>query len=248
MIKHIKAFFSAPARYGFWLPSGPRKAPRLFMYHSVTDDNAPDGLTISPQHFGEQLADLKQRGYRFLTASQLAERILAGETDHAKIAVITFDDGYEDNYTQAFPLLRQHGVCATIYLSPAYKEITFLSEAQIKEMAASGLIEFGAHTYNHVNLTKVPADVAEAEIVKSKHVAEALSGQACVSFAYPYGRYADEHVQMVRKAGFTNAVTTKKRLRVANPAEIFRLPRMSVDGRMNKLQWRIMLQKGRYKL
>ena len=244
----ISGVLTAPARYAFWLPNGPDRAPRLLMYHSVDPDAAQDGLTIHPEHFERQIVDLKERGYRFLTAAELSDAIARGERDFSKTAVLTFDDGFEDNYTQAFPILKKHGAKATIYLSPGYERIRFLQNDQIAEMAQSGFIEFGAHTYSHVNLTRLSDAEAENEILKSKSVAETLSRHPCVSFSYPYGRFTSAHEEMVRKAGFTSAVSTKKRLRIMSPDQLFHLPRLTVDGRMNRLQWRILLKKGKYRL
>ena len=99
---------------------------------------------------------------------------------------------------------------ATIYLTPDIQGIEALSSSQIKEMQTSGFVEFGAHTMTHVNLTKADNDRAQKEIIQSKEAVEKLTGISCYSFAYPYGRYNEQHVQMVKNAGFTTAVTTKK--------------------------------------
>ncbi len=237
-------------KYTFWLPSGAKQAPRILMYHSVDANKPQDGLNIHPNHFEQQLNLLIKQGYSFLTALELAEKVNQGECDFNKTALITFDDGFENNYTQAFPILEKLGVKATIYLtykSPDIK-MKLLNQEQIKTMVDSGLIEFGAHTISHVNLTTISDEEALEEIVQSKEQTENLTSKPCVSFAYPYGRFNEAHVEMIKNAGFTSSVTTKKRLKVPNVDMLFSLPRLTADGSMNKIQWRIVLSKGRYKL
>ena len=235
-------------RYTFWLPGAPKQAPRLIMYHEVNPDQSESGLNIHPEHFDRQIGQLVKKGYRFLTVSELAAEIEAGATRFYKTALITFDDGFDNNYTHAFPILKKHAAKATIYLSPDYQGIPFLKNSQIQEMANSGLIEFGAHTLHHVNLTKTDAKMAEQEICRSKEKVRELSGQPCLSFAYPYGRYAEEHIDMLKQAGFTSAVTTRKTPYCPDVASLYKLPRLTGDGRMNRLQWNIALLKGRYRL
>jgi len=235
-------------RYTFWLPGAPKQAPRLIMYHEVNPDQPESGLNIYPEHFDRQIGQLVKKGYRFLTVSELAAEIEAGATRFYKTALITFDDGFDNNYTHAFPILKKHAAKATIYLSPDYQGIPFLKNSQIQEMANSGLIEFGAHTLHHVNLTKTDAKMAEQEICRSKEKVRELSGQPCLSFAYPYGRYAEEHIDMLKQAGFTSAVTTRKTPYCPDVASLYKLPRLTGDGRMNRLQWNIALLKGRYRL
>ncbi|MGM0422379.1 MAG: polysaccharide deacetylase family protein, partial [Pseudomonadota bacterium] len=235
-------------RYTFWLPGAPKQAPRLIMYHEVNPDQPESGLNIHPAHFDRQIGDLVKKGYRFLTVSELAAEIKAGKTRFAKTALITFDDGFDNNYTHAFPVLKKHGAKATIYLSPEYQGIPFLQDDQIQEMADSGLIEFGAHTLHHVNLTKTDAKTADQEISQSKEKVQVLSGKPCLSFAYPYGRYGDDHIEMVKQAGFTSAVTTHKKPFCPDAGSLYTLPRLTGDGRMNRLQWHIALSKGRYRL
>jgi peptidoglycan/xylan/chitin deacetylase (PgdA/CDA1 family) len=122
-----------------------------------------------------------------------------------------------------------------------------LNEAQIHEMADSGVIEFGAHTQHHVNLLKLSDEEAFAEIQASKNDVEALVGK-CPSFAYPFGRFNEKHQQMAKVIGFKNAVSTRKKVEAYTAANQFNIPRVSTHGAMNALQMRIALAKGRYKL
>jgi len=228
-------------RYLFWLPGRDRRWPRILMLHRVAPEPG-SGMNMPPGRFEALLRLLGDSGYRFVTLSEL----LAAPAAAGQVA-LTFDDGFADNYHYAFPLLKQYGAKATIYLATEIEGIERLSPAQIREMAASGLVEFGAHTLHHVNLTTLDAAAAEREIRESRRQVEALAG-SCASFAYPFGRFAPEHEAMVRAAGYESAVSTRKTIEPLGEANRYRLPRISTSGDMDLLQMRIALAKGRFRL
>ena len=192
------------AHYNFWRPVKKYSLPRILMYHNTSSD-LPSGMNITPELLEKQIQYLIKKKYTFLKISDLP--IFPSLSRHV---VLTFDDGFVGNYTYLFELLKKYKVPATIYLTPNIQGIEALSSSQITEMQASGLVEFGAHTMTHVNLTKLDNETAQKEIAQSKEAVENLTGVECKSFAYPYGRYNEQHVQMVKNAGFRTAVTTKK--------------------------------------
>lgn len=228
------------AHYNFWRPVADPRLPRILMYHSVEPGKA-SGMNVSPQRFEQQLRYLKRRGYRSMTLSELA-----AAPDSERVVVITFDDGFRNNYRHAFPLLRQHSFKATIFLSPQIDGIEVLQPEEIREMVESGLVEFGAHTLHHVNLTQVDDDVARAEIAGSVYRVRALSGKPCQSFAYPFGRYAPCHVEMLRSMEIGLGVTVKKAIRPL--ANLLEIPRLGVNGRANLLQFHLIMSRGRYRV
>lgn len=227
-------------RHTFWLPTRNLTWPRLMMLHQVTPHEEASGMNMPPVRFERLLQLLVQKKFRFVTVSELVS------TPSSHDVALTFDDGFADNYHYAFPLLKKYSAKATIYLTPDIKGIEKLSPEQIKEMSESGLVEFGAHTVNHVNLLQVDDELAMREISASKQRVEALVGQ-CHSFAYPYGRFADQHQAMVKEAGFSTAVSTRKRIEFPSAANIFSLPRISTHGKMSVFQMRIALAKGRFR-
>jgi peptidoglycan/xylan/chitin deacetylase (PgdA/CDA1 family) len=228
-------------RYQLWRIPKPSYWPRLLMYHSIAPD-APTGMNTPPAIFEWQVAWLKKQGYCFCTLSEL----LANTAKTKKIA-ITFDDGFANNYHHAFAILQKYQAKATIYLAPDIAEIDKLTPAQITEMQASGLIEFGAHSLHHVNLSQSDAAQAQAEITGSKQRVEQLTGQPCMSFAYPFGRFNQQVVEWVKQAGFSSAVTTQKKI-IANPQQsAFIIPRISTHGAMSKFQFYVAVSRGRYK-
>ena len=231
------------AHYNWWRPKVDESYPRVLMYHSINrsvDGISPD-LVVSPEAFEAQLQYLSKNGYQFYTISELLEAKPSG-----KAIVLTFDDGFRDNFTEMFPILKRHDAKATIYLAPAIEGIERLDQQQIETMRDSGLVEFGAHTMHHVNLDKAETDVAVKEINESKAVVEKLTGLQCKAFAYPFGRYNDETVQQVQQAGLSSSVTVKKGIeQVIDP---FRIKRISVLGSTNSLQFHLAITRGRYRV
>jgi peptidoglycan/xylan/chitin deacetylase (PgdA/CDA1 family) len=227
-------------RWQWWRLPKPEAWPRLLMYHSIAPGE-PTGMNMPPEVFEAQVAWLSEQGFRLRTVSELLAH------PEPRQVAITFDDGFANNYEHAFPVLQKYHAKATIYLAPQIEGIDSLSPAQIAEMQASGLIEFGAHSLTHVNLANLDRHAADEEIRGSKAAVEALTGRPCTAFAYPFGRFSEETAALVREAGFHSAVTTKKRI-VGHPAaSAFTIPRISTHGAMTPAQFRIAFTRGRYK-
>lgn len=228
-------------RYQLWRIAKPKTWPRLLMYHSIAPET-PTGMNTPPDVFEWQIAWLARQGYRFCTVSEL----FTDNVTDKKIA-ITFDDGFANNYYQAFPILKKYQAKATIYLAPEIAEIDKLSPVQIAEMQQSGLIEFGAHSLHHVNLSQLADSQAQAEIAGSKQQVQQLTAQPCTTFAYPFGRFNEQTVALVQTAGFVSAVTTKKKIIANLQQQALTIPRISTHGAMDKLQFYVAVTRGRYK-
>jgi peptidoglycan/xylan/chitin deacetylase (PgdA/CDA1 family) len=214
------------------------------MYHSIRKDPGDNHseLVVTPEAFEKQLKFLQSKNYKFLTISEL----LNSKTNQDPRVAITFDDGFKDNYEIAFPLLKKYGAKATIYLAPDINGIEKLSTAMIQEMVSSDLIEFGAHTLSHCNLEKSDLETANIEIKGSKEKVQELTGMNCEAFAYPFGRFTDDIADIVKKTGFTSAVTVKKG--ISEIIDPFRIMRISVLRSTNIVQFRIAISKGRYRV
>ena len=200
--------------------------PLILAYHSVSDCRQ-DSLAVSASDFAAQMAWLHQHGYQSVTLGQYAkESFKKGE----RIVIITFDDGYADNYHFAFPVLKQHGFVGTIFLVSDYvntdhvyywdtKKINLktdtsayqtLSWDQVYEMLSYGM-EFGSHTCTHPELPAVSLSEAEEEIARSRHDLQTRLGSEVVSFCYPRGKLNGDIIQLVEKAGYSCAVVTPTR-------------------------------------
>jgi len=231
--------------FPFRLPKDPN-LPRAFMYHAT--DIAPwqgmrAGLNVSPSLLEFQLRYLKEHGYTFVTATEL----LTFEPVAPHVC-LTFDDGYEDNYVHLFPLLKKYQAKATIF--PArqreYPGKPMLTDAQIREMSDSGLVEFGGHTLNHVTLPTLDTATAEQEIREGKAWIEQVTGLPCTSFAYPFGQYTQRDVELLKRLGFKCAFTCDKGIRrIENP---YLIDRLSAHGEMKTWQFPLVLSRGKFKI
>ncbi len=215
----------------------------ILMYHRVADDG-PAALApyrVAPARFERQLAYLRRHGYRSITLDEwvlaLAER--DGRVDD-RVVALTFDDAYRDFHTCAWPLLRQHGFTATVFVAtehvggraewdrPLGEPAEVMSWDELRILAADGLA-IGAHTGSPPYLTRLAPAAAMAEGRRSKERLEGELGRPVTVMAYPYG----DHNLLVRRAmaacGYRAAVTTQPGLsRLSdNPMS---LPRQLVSG------------------
>lgn len=191
------------------------------MYHSISEHKGEkwDKWRVKPKDFKKQMFWLKKNGFKTYFVSELCEL----EEIPNKAVCITFDDGFKDNFLNAFDILKENNFKATIYLVPNQTEnywdekyskfvSKILNNEEILSMAKSGLIEFGSHTLNHVNLGNVSKEKAKFEIENSKKEVENLTKFECKSFAYPYGKFDDELKSIVQGLGYNSAVVVKRGL------------------------------------
>jgi peptidoglycan/xylan/chitin deacetylase (PgdA/CDA1 family) len=183
----------------------------ILMYHSIADVPGNPNC-VAPDRLREQLQYLKETGYQAISFQDVKDWY-EGKPLPEKPILLTLDDGYRDNYSAAFPILKELNMKATIFMTTGnFTKPNFLSEEMVKEMAASGWIEFGAHTVHHYDLTKQPPDVHEQEVKQSKADLERLLGVPILAFAYPYGNFTDKTIEYVKQAGYEFAVTSYEAL------------------------------------
>ncbi|UCF67185.1 MAG: polysaccharide deacetylase family protein [Acidobacteriota bacterium] len=177
----------------------------ILTYHRVLEDRAPTegiepGMFVFRSTFEAHLTALKRRFHLTSLGSVLKAPLSPSD---APMAVITFDDGWRDNMTVAWPVLARHEVPATIFLTSDYikgggqPDSEFMGETDVRRLARYG-IEFGAHTVSHPRLTNISTLAAEEEMRRSKEMVESLTGRTCDLFAYPFG---DHDAAVCRIAG-----------------------------------------------
>lgn len=204
----------AAVRWQFWRL--PKKGLLSLMYHHIgqtdkTDEQFP--FTISPARFEAQLDMLQKHGFTPVKLSALEEAARTAARTPKKPVLLTFDDGYEDNYTALFPILKRRQIPALIFLVTENigKKPGYLTWEQVKEMQESTLVEFGSHTATHARLRGLDNDAIRQELVKSKQVLEECLGVPCKAFCYPYGSGGfDKRVRpLVFEAGYQFDFSTK---------------------------------------
>jgi len=157
------------------------------------------------------MAHLFESGFRTLDLLEAVDWPQRGAPFPQRSLVITFDDGYQSVYEEAFPVLERYGMRATVFLTvgegrktepasrlPSLYGRSMLSWPEIGEMQSAG-IAVGAHTLTHADLTQAPQDRVEAEICQSKKIIEDALGTPVVSFAYPYGRFDQRSLAIARQ-------------------------------------------------
>lgn len=223
---------------------GELEAITILMYHKISPDPRAGGLglRVPPEKFDWQMAYLKTQGYTVVSMDDVADFVQGGRSLPPKPVAITFDDGYRDNYLYAWPVLKKHGFCATIYLvvnaiggynffdAGRQPRNEMLRWDEIRAMAATRQITFGAHTLDHPSLTAVSSEAARYQIVAAKGLLEKALSRRVDHFSYPYGDYDSEIAAMVERAGYRTAVTCVQG--VNRPGDNpFVLKRIRVSGR-----------------
>lgn len=192
--------------------------PKVLMYHRIVDDRRLSGRQETCLHvddFERQLILLNQFGYTPVTFRDY-KLFLDGELRlPRKPVILTFDDGYEDVYRLAYPLLKEQGMKAVVFVlgdrsirynswdadSSGIPSAMLMSDEQIIELHSNGF-EIGAHTLSHCNLRAMQFGERYNEIYKSKLILEALLDSKVISFSYPYGLVNGEIKKLVKEAGY----------------------------------------------
>jgi peptidoglycan/xylan/chitin deacetylase (PgdA/CDA1 family) len=206
------------------------------MYHHIDDppasaDAIRRDLSVSPQRFRQQLTYLRDQGYETITLNDLALHLTVGEPLPRKPIIFTFDDGYADAYTQAFPILKQFGYTGTFFLVTGPMDDhnpDFLSWAQVEEMAAAGMA-FESHSFDHPDMRNRSFDYIVFQVLASKGAIEERTGEAVRFFAYPSGRYDQFVIDVLRSADFWGGVLTAQGA-THSTGDLFTLRRVRVHG------------------
>lgn len=173
----------------------------ILMYHSIqpTPLNQYEDMYVSPDDLETQ--------FKIINDLNISTRFV-NEVNSSGI-YITFDDGYEDNYTYAFPLIKEYKVKVTIFvITDLIGEESYLNEEQIKEMSDSGFVSFQSHTVSHQDLTTLDNEQLIYELKSSKEKLESITGQIVDAISYPFGAYDNNVIDAVSQY-YNVAVTTK---------------------------------------
>lgn len=217
-----------------------RPGSRILMYHRVDRLGAFDQLTVSPERFAEHAAHLAATG-SVASLDSIVESLRLNRSE--ALVALTFDDGYVDNLTHAWPVLRRLALPATIFVTtafcdqrarhPRYAYTTgalHLSWSQLRELAADPLITIGSHSVTHPFLSRLGDAEAFDEILRSRDRIESQLGQPVRYFCYPSGDCTQREVDLVRRAGYEAAVTVAPG--VNRPGvDLYRLRRTEVTDR-----------------
>lgn len=186
----------------------------VLMYHYIRPitpgmTTSSRWLSVSPKHFHAQMEELVRFGYHTITPDDLADAVAGLKTLPAKPVLLTFDDGYRDQYTEAFPILKANNLRATFFVMSDYDtNPLYLSKDLIRALDRSGLITIAAHTRHHVGLADLKTEKQKDEIFGSKQILERIVSHPVTAFAYPYGNFNTKVKQLVHEAGYRSAFST----------------------------------------
>jgi peptidoglycan/xylan/chitin deacetylase (PgdA/CDA1 family) len=191
----------------------------VLMYHRIVKKRSEAGrhnIYVTLKRFRAQLTYLKEQGFQTITFRDVNKS--ADHISATKNVILTFDDGYLDNYKFLFPLLKEFGFTAVIFLVTKQKQnawgiregepaLDLMNSDQVREMDQYG-IEFGGHTQNHPDLLLCNKDQLKEEIAGCKKDIESLLNREVISFAYPFGGLNQEIKQEVKRAGYLYGIST----------------------------------------
>lgn len=225
----------------------------ILMYHSISDGAGP--TCIAPTIFREHLIILADCGYSPVSTAALAAWMSGEASLPTRAVVLTFDDGFADFATAAFPVLQAHNWTATVFLptahiggaddwephTPRFPARALLSWDTVAGLARMG-VEFGAHGVTHTDLTTLPPAVAHEEIVQCKRMLEDCTGCPVTSFAPPYGKSNAAIRTEIRQHYRVAVGTTLARAR--HTSDVYNLPRIEMWYFRDPRRWRAYLEGG----
>ena len=223
----------------------------ILMYHSISEDPKPSlsgyyGVVTNPSRFAEQMQWLSGLGYKGLSLEEALSLPTPTQPGAPRPVVLTFDDGFRNFYTTAWPILQRYAFTATVYLPTGFigpRRQSFhgkecLTWNEVRELRAQG-IRFGSHTVNHPKLYELGWREIELEASLSKARLDAELGEEITGFAYPYAfpqedqQFTQALALLLRKNGYHNCVTTVvgRVQPTDDPFRLRRLPANSEDDR-----------------
>lgn len=216
----------------------------ILMYHHIGDPPPKVklwALYVSRLNFAFQMWYLKKAGYNVISLEALGAAAAAGREIPPYSVVLTFDDGFRDFYTNAYPLLKKYDFAATVFAVTGqcgrkadWEGIEhtgtgdIMSEAEMNEITQNSKVTIAPHTDGHKKLSTLFAVEAEAEIASSIEAVKRISGREVKTFAAPYGDYNAETIGILKKYNIEFAVTTVNRAFNAAADSLLEMPRIIV--------------------
>ena len=200
----------------------------ILLYHRIANED--NELCVSPERFEQQIQALSNAGYQTITLKQMKQLVLSGAADNLpnRPLLITFDDGYKDTYTTAYPILRKYGFTGVIFVVPDFFYLPgYITPSQVLEMHYFGM-DIGSHTKSHAILTQQTKDDMVQQLTKSKQELETLLEQPVEFLAYPYGCYNQTVLREVEQVGYCAGFTVTPGINVSPFNNPYKLKRISI--------------------
>lgn len=195
-------------------------------YHKIANEHK--SLSVTLDDFEQHMKWLQEYGYTCITPGQLYDFVANGAELPEKPVLITFDDGYKDNYTNAFPIMKKYGMKGTIFVVTGFLGVydNYLTWEQAKELLDAGF-NIESHTYSHKSMTEASDEDISKELVKSRQTIKEKLGIDSDFMAYPTGTYNLHIAELVKEAGYKGAFTIKYD-NVSRDSNVYALERVPV--------------------
>lgn len=230
--------------------SGKYSQAAVLMYHSVAVNDSFSA--VAPAMFLKQMKYLAEHGFHVVSLSDLNRYLESGGLPEKTVA-ITFDDGCMDNYSAAFPILKKFGLPAAIFLSTSLingytdsrsgEKIMMLTDQEIKEMIAGGLITIASHCHNHKKLANLSGEEVEYELAESKKIIKETFGYEADFLAYPFGSF-NQAVKLAAQKYYRLAFSVNPGT-IGSRSDRFELKRNAIDSRTGFYQFKKIIKYGR---
>ena len=216
------------------------RTPRalVLMYHQIVPENAPEGWVPSSladarygvglRDFARQMACLRENGMSILSLDDWIGGQVPSEGSSSPCVIVTFDDGYESDWTLAAPVLESYAIPATFFVSTGYLGSRgMMDEDQICRLADNPLFSIGSHGETHRFLTSLPEDSCRLELVRSFSRIRSLTGQTAVDLSVPGGRINRAVASLARTVGYRAVLTSKPGI-LSGTSNLGSIPRLPV--------------------
>lgn len=192
---------------------------RILMLHRLVEQRSEGEnreLEITPGFLEQTIIDYRQKGFRFVSIDEACDMLEKGRRGKPFVC-LTFDDGYQDTFTMALPILKRFGVPFVVYVTTEFidnrlpmwwypNESLGLSCGELINLADEPLCTIGAHTVTHPKLENLSVQEQRVEIKQSKQDLESLLGRPVDHFSYPHGSYNEDAIDVVEECGFRTAL------------------------------------------
>ena len=215
--------------------------PPILMYHRI-GHRPGDGNTVSPERFELQLQYLEDHGFTSLGLTEWHHLVHSGQTVPSKAVILTFDDGYRDNWELAAPLLARYGAKATVFMVAegigrknswesvdSRRDAELMNGEDLRDWIRQGF-EVGSHGMSHARVTELSEEKLRYELVESKKTLEDIVGVEVPFFCYPHGNFDEVAKSAIQEAGYLGAVAIVEGTRW-DQIDWYALPRLRVSDR-----------------
>lgn len=208
---------------------------RVLIYHQITDNLPPGQTVVGEDRFREHLDVISKHGFTTVTVDDVARHMRGEIKLPEKSIALTFDDGWATDLVAAKELQRRN-MRATFYIVTGVIDASsYLTLAQLKEIARNSNFQIGAHTHTHLmewwpNLDKVSDTIFIGEIIQSKLVLESILGRQITSFSWPFGYVRKSVLQLMSLMGFSSVVNVDSQSKNVGVSHLS-IERININGR-----------------